>query len=108
MPSERHADKFLKLTVCEKLNVSYAYKTLKENGRSNYFIMYVANGCCTLVENRQELKAEAGSLINSALIRRLTNSLIWMRTKAAITPQRGRQTSEVYLNRKSIWQVYNS
>ena len=63
MPSERHTDKFLKLTVCEKLNVSYAYKTLKENGRSNYFIMYVSNGCCTLIENGQELKAEAGSLI---------------------------------------------
>lgn len=30
MPSERHTDKFLKLTVCEKLNVSYAYKTLKK------------------------------------------------------------------------------
>ena len=63
MASERHTDKFLMLTVCEKLNVSYAYKTLKENGRSNYFIMYVANGCCTLIENGQELKAEAGSLI---------------------------------------------
>ena len=25
--------------------------------------MYVANDCCTLIENGQELKAEAGSLI---------------------------------------------
>lgn len=30
MASEKHTDKFLKLTVCEKLNVSYAYKTLKK------------------------------------------------------------------------------
>lgn len=63
MPSEKHTDKFLRLTVCEKLNVNYAYKTLKENGRSNYFIMYIASGVCTLIENGQEQKAEAGSLI---------------------------------------------
>lgn len=63
MASEKHTDKFLRLTVCEKLNVNYAYKTLKENGRSNYFIMYIASGVCTLIENGQEQKAEAGSLI---------------------------------------------
>ena len=59
----KNTDKFLRLTVCETLNVTCAPKTLRENGRSNYYIMYIFEGCCTVVENGQEIKAYAGSLI---------------------------------------------
>ena len=59
----RNTDKFLKLSVCETMSVTYAHKTSRENGRSNYFIMYITKGVCTVVENGQALKADAGSLI---------------------------------------------
>ena len=56
-------DKFLTILVCETMDVTYAYKTVKEKGRSNYFILYIAKGSCTVVECGEAIEAKAGSVI---------------------------------------------
>lgn len=62
--SEKISDKFLEINHCGILNMKTRdCLTLRENGRVDYYVMYVLRGLCTVVENGTEIKAGAGDLI---------------------------------------------
>ena len=62
--SERVSDKFLEINNCNLQNLkSKGYRLLREQGRRDYYILYVLRGCCMLVENGQERAVDAGNLI---------------------------------------------
>ena len=62
--SQKVSDKFLEINACDRhKRITYPLRTLRENGRVDYYIMYILSGYCTVVEDGEEYKAEVGDLI---------------------------------------------
>ena len=62
--SEKISDRFLEINHCDVLDLkTYDYHTLRESGRVDYYVMYILRGCCTVIENGNEIRAGDGSLI---------------------------------------------
>ena len=62
--SQKVSDKFLEINACDRhKKITYPLRTLRENGRVDYYIMYILSGYCTVVENGTEHRAEVGDMI---------------------------------------------
>ena len=62
--SEKVSDKFFEINHCDILDMKTRdCLTLRENGRVDYYVMYILHGCCTVVENKEEIPANVGDLI---------------------------------------------
>ena len=62
--SQKVSNKFLEINHCDRhKRILYPLRTLRENGRVDYYIMYILSGYCIVVERDAEYRAEIGDLI---------------------------------------------
>lgn len=62
--SQKISDKFLEINGCDRHKaITYPLRTIRENGRVDYYIMYILSGYCIVIENGEEHRAEVGDLI---------------------------------------------
>ena len=62
--SQKTSDKFLEINGCDKHKaITYPLRTLRENGRVDYYIMYMLSGYCIVVDDKSEQRANVGDLI---------------------------------------------
>lgn len=62
--TERTSSEFLRLNSCARQCVCQKdFHTLRENGRSDWHILYITNGCCLIDEGGISRKVEKGNII---------------------------------------------
>ncbi len=62
--SEKISDKFFEINNCDIFGIrDRAWHTLRENGRVDYYIMYILQGECIVIENGEEFPVGKGGLI---------------------------------------------
>ena len=62
--SQKTSDKFLEINGCDRHKaITYPLRTVRENGRVDYYVMYILSGYCIVIENGEEHRAEIGDLI---------------------------------------------
>lgn len=62
--SERISGRFLDINCCGKQYLNDRdYKMVRENGRSDYHILYILRGACTILVNDELTRIEKGNLI---------------------------------------------
>lgn len=62
--SEKTSDKFLEINHCDVVDMkSRNCLTLRENGRVDFYVMYVLKGAITVVDDGKETRAAVGDLI---------------------------------------------
>ena len=62
--SQKISDKFLEINGCDRHKaITYPLRTVRENGRVDYYVMYILSGYCIVIENGEEHRADIGDLI---------------------------------------------
>ncbi len=62
--TERTSEEFLRLNSCARQHIYFNdFHTLRENGRSDWHILYITNGCCYIDYDTVPQKIDKGSMI---------------------------------------------